>query len=355
MRSIRMIALLCTACLVALMLVPGAVGDATEYEGGEISVINYNVAGLPDWGALVGNSTKDVPAAQQQIGVLLNEQDYDIIAVQEDFNYHKSLANELTDFPYTTQHSGGVPIGDGMNLYSKFPLFNEVRIPWEDSFGVISNGADEMTPKGILYALIELAEGVYLDFYDIHADAYDDEGSRQARQSNFRQLAELINANSNDRPVIVTGDFNTYAHLDAESNSNMCYYLFEIAGLKDAWTEVCNNSDYTDYGAWESTGGSWGNWDSVEMILYKSGGGIDLEAADFAYQVFADENGENLSDHAAATAKLTYTKTDTFTENAQALYTPKASFMETIWKAVKACFRDIWKILTNLDELFEFF
>jgi len=169
----------------------------------EISILNYNVAGLPK---LFGNAAADVEANQRAIGQILAGSEYDIIAVQEDFGYHKALAAGLTGYPYTTNHSGGVPGGDGMNIWAKYPLYNETREAWEEAYGIIEDGADEMTPKGILYTVVDLGDGVYLDFYDIHADAYGDEGSAAARRAQYLQLAEMIEEKSEGRPVIVTGD-----------------------------------------------------------------------------------------------------------------------------------------------------
>ncbi|MBQ3590929.1 MAG: endonuclease, partial [Clostridia bacterium] len=90
----------------------------------EISILNYNVAGLPK---LFGNAAEDVEDNQRQIGEILAAGGYDILAVQEDFGYHKALAAGLTGYPYTTIHSGGVPGGDGMNVWSEYPLYNENR------------------------------------------------------------------------------------------------------------------------------------------------------------------------------------------------------------------------------------
>lgn len=289
---------------------------AVSEDAGSFSVINYNVAGLPGW--ITGADSK---SNQEEIGLQLTALDYDLIAVQEDFGYHNYLCSNISGYPYMTVHSGGVPAGDGMNLFSKYPLFNETRVPWADTYGVLRHGSDELTPKGILYTVIELENGVYLDFYNIHADAFDDEGSKAARESNFRQLSAMIMENSAkyDRPIIVTGDFNAYSHLEGSLNSNFRKYFFDQLGLKDAWTEICNRGDYKNYEAWEATGHSWGRWDSVEMIMFKNGGGVELTVTDFAYQSFYNENGSSLSDHVAATASFSYKKTDGFIENSQPL------------------------------------
>ena len=103
-------------------------------------VLSLNVAGLP---AILSSSN---PAQNtKQMSALLNN--YDIVSVQEDFAYHKDLVSQVT-LPYQTKHSGTVPVGDGMNIISRFPIYLETRYKWEDSYGFITNGADQMTPKG---------------------------------------------------------------------------------------------------------------------------------------------------------------------------------------------------------------
>lgn len=358
MKKLKKLAAVITAALLAVSCF--AVGSSAEenspetaFETKEISIINYNVAGLPDLNWLLGKESKDVNGNQLQLGAILNSRDYDIIAVQEDFGYHSSLAQGLTNYSYSTIHSGGIPGGDGMNLFSKHKIYNEVRVKWYDAFGVIAEGADEMTPKGILYSVIELEDGVYLDFYNIHADAFDGTGSRAARESNFRQLAEMIISTSfsKNRPVIVVGDFNTYSSSNSEFNSNINYYMHELCGFKDAWTEIHNGGNYEDYSNWYSQGGNWGSWDSVEKILYKSGGGVELNATDFAYEYIYNNAGESISDHVAAIAKIIYTKTEDFVENEHKLTVTKEVPFRNFWNAVKVIGEDLIKIFSNFDEL----
>ncbi len=345
----RIMALLLSVLMMLPCFFAGA--SAQETETKEFSIINYNVAGLPNFGSIFGNEGVDVKDNQRQLGAILNDTGYDIIAVQEDFGSHRYLAKGLTNYAYQTNHTGGIPGGDGMNCFSKYKIFNETRIPWNDTYGIAEG--DELTPKGILYAVVELEDGVYLDLYNIHADAFDGAESIAARESNFRQLAELILSNSlnADRPVIVTGDFNTYSSLPAETNSHMYYYFHELCGFKDAWTEIHNNGDYHNFDAWHGQGGNWGCWDSVEKFLYKSGGGVEIEVTDYEYVRFYNSDGISFSDHAAATAKFTYTKTEDFIENKQELTAVKASPLKLVLNVIKTVIVDLYKVFTNFDEI----
>lgn len=98
----------------------------------------------------------------------INSADCDILCVQEDFNFHSILKNNL-DMEYATETSGGAAIGDGLNFFSKYPIYNVGRVEWESAYGVYGCGMDELTPKGILYCTVEIADGVYIDVYNIHA------------------------------------------------------------------------------------------------------------------------------------------------------------------------------------------
>ena len=308
-----------------------------------ISLLNYNVAGLP---RLFGNAAADVEANQRAIGQILAEKEYDIVAVQEDFGYHKALAAGLTGYPYTTNHSGGVPGGDGMNLWSQYPLYNETRTAWETAYGIIEDGADEMTPKGILYTVVELDDGVYLDFYDIHADAYGDAGSAAAREAQYRQLAAIIEENSAGRPVIVTGDFNISLH--HEDSCGLWENFMEPLGLRDAWIDLYNQGDTADFSRWE---GSGEEWDSIEKFLYRSGGGVTLEPLSFAYTYICGDSGESLSDHPAAEASFSITKTESFQAYPGELTVTEDRWLPRVWRIFSTVIGDLGRLFANMDEL----
>ncbi|MGN1195214.1 MAG: endonuclease/exonuclease/phosphatase family protein [Acutalibacteraceae bacterium] len=330
-----------------------AVGVSASNDG-SFSIVCYNVAGLPNLKYILGKEGGvNVEGNQKLIGGFLNSDNYDIIATQEDFGYNAALYGELTSYPYRTIHTGGVPGGDGMNIYAKTPVYNETRTKWNSAYGVINDGADEMTPKGILYCVVEIADGVYADLYDIHADAYDGEGSIAAREDNFNQLADLILSKPSVRPVIVVGDFNI--SVSYSKNSNIAPILYEKAGLKDAWIEVNNGGNYTDFSYFIenfgfSWGEKWGKWDSVEKVLYKNGGGVELEPTECSYKYYRDENGTSLSDHASISAVFTVTKTADFVENTETLTVTKKNSFDMFIKKVFVIFTDLFKALAHLDE-----
>ncbi len=330
-----------------------------DYDNAEkqtVRMVNFNVAGLP-FAILTG---EDVAANQTFAGKYLSSNNFDIVAVQEDFGYHDYLVKSLNGFNYMTNYTGTIPGGDGLNVFTKdMTIYNETRVAWNEAHGVLSDGSDELTPKGFVYTVIDLGNGVYVDFYNLHADAYGGEGSIAARTAQFKQLAEFIQARSaeNDRPVIVTGDFNVYMH-PHEGDGALYKTLYLECGLKDAWVEYHNNGDYFNMYNWHISGlPAWGNWDSVERFMYKSGGGVDVVVSDFRYVEVCDDNGEVLSDHASAECDFTFIKTEDFVENTQVFEVTSASendFLHRIvwfFKALTMIISDIGNLPELLKDL----
>lgn len=310
-----------------------------------VKLLNYNVAGLP-WAG--------TGADQKRNAEFITENAYDIVAVQEDFAYHDSLVGGLTGYSYQTHHTGGVPGGDGLNIFTKdMPIYNATRVTWDEAYGVIDHGADSMTPKGFQYAVIDVGNGVYVDFYNLHADAYSDEGSVHARDVQFRQIADYINKKyeENNRPVIVTGDFNVYMHTH-EVNSDMYGIFIEECGFKDAWIEVKNDSDYFNLHKWHISGDpAWGHWDSVERYFYKGTDGVAVVATAFEFVEVLHENGKPASDHAAAECEFTFFKTDKFVAETEKLEVTGPT-NGGIAEKLEWIFNDLVKLLTNFHEIF---
>lgn len=322
-----------------------------DYDNAEkhtVKTVNFNVAGLP-FAALKG---ENVIANQKVAGKYLSNNGFDIVAVQEDFGYHRHLAESLSGFTHSTNHTGGIPGGDGLNIFTKGKaVYNETRVAWNEASGILSDGSDALTPKGFVYSVIDVGNGIYVDFYNLHADAYGGEGSIAARTSQYKQLAEFIKARSaeNDRPVIVTGDFNNYMHTH-EDDGALYKTLYLECGLKDAWIEYHNNGDYFNLYKWHISGlPAWGNWDSVERFMYKPGGGVDVVVSDFRYTEVCDDSGKVVSDHSAAECDFTFIKTEDFTENTQELRTAEKS--NNFLHQVEWFFRALFMALSDLRNL----
>lgn len=264
------------------------------------TVLTYNVAGLPDF------FSDSSPAKNtKKISQKLNN--YDFIAVQEDFAYHKDLISAVKH-PYITSHSGNIFFGDGLNFISKIPFDDVKRITWRKRYGVFSHGNDRLTPKGFMYCQAVLEPGVYVDIYTLHTDAGSSAGDYAARRSNMIQLADYINVNSQGHAVIVLGDTNS-RYTRAEDNFETV--LLEGCGLSDPWIELVRNGKVPPDGPplMDTTDLNGPNFEDVDKVFYRSGPAVTLTP--IAYKLedtyFTDENGEQLSDHYAISVTFEYT------------------------------------------------
>lgn len=293
---------LCASCVFC------ASADAPEAEGGTLKLINLNVDGLPIPAAF-SEEHRDPLAMSKKIPPVLNAYQADIIATQEDFNFHP-IHKKNIDMPYKTLHSGVIPFGDGLNYFSKYPIYNVHREAWEETYGVLDSYGDQLTPKGFLCASMEIADGVVIDVYDIHADAGDDEDDIAARVAEYRQLFRYMDAYSKDHAVIITGDTNA-RFLQLESCLQELF--IEERGFKEAWVELKNEGRYyltpEDEARFTAQypGSWWGVWDSAEKTFYRDGGGVSFEALSEELVWHYDEDGVMLADHAAEIVELRYT------------------------------------------------
>lgn len=191
-----------------------------------VSVITLNVAGLPQ-----GISSGDPVNNTTEIGRRLNA--YELVAVQEDFNYNHFLYG-AAKHPYKTQWMGPVPIGDGLNVMSQYKISGLKRFKWN-----LCNGTDCLTPKGFSFQQVEIVSGVTIDVYNMHANAGSTQKDYDARRDNLIQLMKYIDENSKERPVILMGDFNSRYTRAADTLE-----IYSQFGFTDTWIENVRLGDY---------------------------------------------------------------------------------------------------------------
>ncbi|HUQ59916.1 jacalin-like lectin [Lentzea sp.] len=298
MRSTRAVAVV---VLVAASVWPGVTATATATavaappSTGTFSVLSYNVAGLPE-GLSSGNPRVNTPVIGQRI------RPYDVVHVQEDFNYHASLyANDT--HPFRTPTSGGVPFGDGLNTLASYPYSDFVRDKWDRC-----NGTDCLTPKGFSFSRVRLAEGVLVDFYNVHSNAGSTEPDLAARRANTAELSRFIAANSAGNAVVVAGDTNTRYTRAGDTIRD----LVSAGGLTDAWVReerggvppaigspalVCDDAAVTDA------------CEVVDKILFRGNRYISLELTRYANEnaAFRTADDKMLSDHYPIVADFRWT------------------------------------------------
>ena len=291
------------ALLTSLSAVPApaaAAPAAPAAASGTFSVLTYNVAGLPE---LITDPEEQRPSVNTPV-IGRRIEPYDVVHVQEDFNYHAALyANN--DHPHRTPTSGGVPFGDGLNTLSHLSYGDFHRIGWDEC-----NGTDCLTPKGFTASRVRLAEGVYVDMYNVHANAGVSDADLAARRANITQLTRYIERNSAGNAVVVAGDTNTRYTRTGDNIRE----LADTLGLTDAWVEHERGGDRPDAGAPAlvcETNAPTDDCEVVDKILFRSGAFVDLRLSDYRndHADFLDGDGRMLSDHYPHTAEFAWSLT----------------------------------------------
>ena len=173
------------------------------------------------------------------ISSFISNANYDVIGVQEDFNYHNELMSCLDKYNCGT-HKGGFELKnlfskieclshfplprfkcDGINIITKnsrIKIYQEKIINWNKSNGYIGHANDLLTHKGFRFYELIVDDKYMLDLYIIHMDADfyhpekcpDVSGDIAARKSQFEQLSNYILNEKSNNPIIIIGDTNCY-------------------------------------------------------------------------------------------------------------------------------------------------
>ena len=296
------------AVVATVVVAAGAttMADAAGDQSGSFSVLAYNVAGLPE-----GISSAPSPRAPSTTIIGQRLAPYDLVNVQEDFNYHANLYASDTH-AYRTPTSGGAGIGSGLNTVSSFPYDEDdfERSHWNSC--QLDSG-DCLTPKGFTFARVRLAEGAYVDTYNLHTNAGTNSGDESSRADNLHQLSTFIATHSAGDAVIVMGDTNT-RYTRAEDTIRT---FASDNGLTDAWVQlvrggnppaagsdalVCDPNNVTD------------TCEVVDKTLYRSSKLISLNATSYhnEHAGFLDGSGRMLSDHDPISTRFTWTRNAAF-------------------------------------------
>ncbi|MFD3497167.1 jacalin-like lectin [Streptomyces sp. NPDC058678] len=291
----RLIGTLAAAALAVTGLAATGATPAAAATTGSFNVLTYNVAGLPE-GLSSGNPEKNTPLISPRLA------SYDIVNVQEDFNYHAALyAGD--NHPYRTATSGGAAIGDGLNTLSDVPFEDFERVKWKNC-----TGTNCLTPKGFTLARVRLAEGVFVDLYNVHTNADSTDDALAARRANIEQLSDFIQANSAGNAVIVMGDTNTRY---TRSGDNI-RTLAEENGLTDPWVKLVKGGTPPPLGADAllcPTTAPTNGCEVVDKVFYRGSELLTLDATRYnnEWVSFLDSAGANLSDHFPHTVDFSYT------------------------------------------------
>jgi endonuclease/exonuclease/phosphatase family metal-dependent hydrolase len=296
--------------LITVALVPVGLAvsppAASAADSGTFSVLSYNVAGLPE-----GLSSAPTPRASATTAIGQRLGPYDIIHVQEDFNYHANLYAADTH-PYRTPTSGGAGIGSGLNTLSNIAYDEDdfERVRWNSC--QLDSG-DCLTPKGFTFMRVRLAEGVYVDFYNVHTNAGTSSGDFASRADNLSQLTAFIATHSAGNAVVVMGDTNTRY---TRSEDTIAAFAANN-GLTDAWVRlvrggvppaagspalVCDENAVTNA------------CEVVDKVLFRGSALVTLNATYYNndHAAFLDGAGAMLSDHDPIAVRFSWSTNPAF-------------------------------------------
>ena len=259
---------------------------------------------------------------------VINGLGYDFIAVSEDFAYHDELAGAMTDYSVGTYRGSvwniaGKNDTDGLGFFWKrdgITATGETMVEFNESYGDLNNGANELIAKGFRHYVVTVASGIEVDVYITHMNTFGDGGNTEddphvhAQLSQLRQLRDYVveQAKVNNRPAIIMGDTNMrYTRHQIVDN---LITPVESDGLQiaDPWIEL-------------HRGGVYPEWNTPSlMIRSKFGGGnVDILCADdqrgevvdkmwyinvptAAVQLKATSCMNNVDDFEASTEQVTY-------------------------------------------------
>jgi hypothetical protein len=248
-----------------------------------IAVLSYNVHGLDR--LLVSD---DPEVRMTAISPRLNA--YDVALLQESWSYYGLLAARATH-PVRERGNGphpGLFFQTGLVSFAR-PAFVAVsRGSLHACAGWLGGDNDCFADKGYLRLELRLANGVELDFWNLHLDAGDSDDDRAARAAQLESLVARVNALSGRGPLVVAGDFNLPAENPADRA--LLEHFRGALALRDS-------------GARSDPGGQFAE-KHIDYILYREGPGVSIAPVEVGEASELSETTPPLSDHPALFARL---------------------------------------------------
>jgi hypothetical protein len=315
-------------------------------KGETFTICTVNADGMPKEIVFIDVNTEG-PGEEYSpaIAKFLLDKKFDMIFTQENFNYHAQLAAPFDEAGYLHDvWGGGIDANlavkrlldgeelegilhvDGLTAFwsPKLKLVREDSVRWTAGYGLMDHGWDTMVRKGFRSYDVTLKGGNHVVVYNMHMDASseDDEAKeldgpdRRARMVQWRQLRDHILAHLDERPVIVTGDLNSYYERDS-----ICSQVFSIieesgrATVGDAWITLERGGKFPDMvkGPVMNDPGSttWAlKGQTLDKIIYinpKDGPKLKPLSVSVDSTTYVRPDGKTpLGDHAPVSAKFRY-------------------------------------------------
>ena len=317
------------------------------------SVTTLNVDGLPRYFDRIEINPDGPGGDTWHVSEYLARKGFDIIGVQEDFNYDEELRMSLEDDYNCGAWQGGLDLGfgkvlkvlfgdrfdtDGLRLFwrNKHTMEREEAVAWTDSYGKFDHCWDAIVVKGFHRCEMTLSGGQRIVVYNMHMDAStdvdealgNDGGDMEARRSQWQQLRDRVMARLDERPVILIGDMNSLYPRD----SIQALFIDPINAtghhqVSDTWVEYELSGQYPVVGSGDRHA-AYANGEVLDKILYinpVSGNRLKLES----YQLATDytwDDGTPMGDHYPVSAVFRFVSDD-----ASAIQHIESSDEQQVW------------------------
>ena len=304
------------------------------------SIMTLNVDGLPG-NVLFFDVNMDGPllVGSERISEYIASKNCDIVSMQENFNYSWEIWSRLFANYNHDEWTGGIDIVtnqidyfhlqnvrfpcDGLNTAWKNNVNSTAyeRVAHKQNFGKFSHAFDDIITKGFRRHEFTLADGTEIVVYNTHFDASSDRDEllgndakdREARLAQWMQLRDHLMLRLDSRPVLLTGDFNSYYTRD----DIVAAFIEPIeatgrATVGDVWIEKCRNGLYPQVGDAKDAE------ELLDKILYVNPvGGMTVTPVSVNIDVAGYQcNGKPLGDHTPLIA--TFEVTDGMTDGIHA-------------------------------------
>ena len=255
------------------------------------SIATYNVQGLPTEILDIDLSDFGWPGSQytREMGEHIEAEKWDIVAFNEDFNYHDCLVHSMPSYTFMT-HTGkfqeskeailnlidgffGIGLSseryrfkiDGLGFATRnnYTISDETIVPWNNDavYGYFDHDNDSITSKGFRYYNVALDKDHTIGVVALHADAGEWIEDSYARKNGFKQLYDFLMTNNNVHfPLIMLGDFNCKKDCDTSKGETCDDHLSE-------WTVQLFNEN-ADYSAHDLTEDLNVEEQTLDRIMY---------------------------------------------------------------------------------------
>ena len=233
-------------------------------ETGTFTCATLNVDGLPQTISIFPIN-KNGPGADgtTKIGQAVNNQDWDFLAVSEDFEYHTQLAAAMTNYEagkwrgtITSDQLSSRADTDGLCFFWKKGLSTTggTMVQYTAEIGGLTAGANTCIKKGFRHYVVTVADGVDVDVYITHMNTWSDNDPSSFEPVQIAQLCQLrdyvlAQLKQNKRPAIVMGDTNMrYTRHKVQDNF---FTPIAQAGYEaiDPWVKFHRNGEFPTWGS----------------------------------------------------------------------------------------------------------